>query len=201
MMESLRGSEMGARGHVRLGGAGPSWQALGRCHGQRLCRGLMLASCASLAGCAAIAVSAVGAAAAGAVAAGAGAAAYSTAFRLNIVDMTTLSKDDVQKVSDVRLVSHAVDPKPAAIGRFQGLACQVEMSYASSEGRWWPRPSEANGLTPEEVALRQLQLKAFRAGGNALVNWSCVHHDKIDWLNNCFETWVCSGEAIHMAEE
>lgn len=115
--------------------------------------------------------------------------------------MTSLSNDDAQKVREVQLVSPAVDPKPAVIGKFQGLACQVSTSNLESGRRWWPKLSEANGLTPEQVALRQLQLKAFRAGGNALINWTCVHKPEVDWLNNCFESWVCSGEAIRIAEE
>lgn len=170
----------------------------------RLVASLVLASVALLTGCAAVAVSAVVTAAAGAAASVAGEAAYSGAFRIKIEDMSTLPEDVARQVRAVRLVNPQTESVYTAKGKVSGLACQVSTGYLSSGGRWWPQPSEANGLTPEDIAIMQLKLSAFRAGGNAVVSWSCVHKGdgdwSVDWSNNCFESWVCTGVAVRFAE-
>nr|MBP6110742.1 hypothetical protein [Rhodocyclaceae bacterium]MBP6280384.1 hypothetical protein [Rhodocyclaceae bacterium] len=61
---------------------------------------------------------------------------------------------------------------------------------------WRPVLNELNGLTPEAAALTQLRLKALKKGANAVAAPVCTHNVGIDWGNNCFESWVCTGQAV-----
>ena len=74
-------------------------------------------------------------------------------------------------------------------GAVMGLACRLTTT-------WQPELNETNGTTPEEAARKQLLLKAMQLGANAVAAPSCKHKEGIDWRNNCFASWACTGEAI-----
>jgi hypothetical protein len=65
---------------------------------------------------------------------------------------------------------------------------------------WRPELNEKNGQTPEEAARTQLRVKAMQKGADAVAAPSCKHKDGIDWSNNCFESWVCTGQAVAMPQ-
>ena len=140
---------------------------------------LAILSCALLQGCAALA----------------GDAAYSAAFRIKIEDVSQLSADERRQLLDVKLVTAPAGPDYLSKGKITSIACKLSIAPLIPVWTWRPVLSEANGTTPEEAALIQLKLKAVRAGGDALIASSCIHHSSIDWSNNCFETWMCTGEA------
>jgi hypothetical protein len=167
----------------------------------RLVASPVLASVALLTGCAAVVGSAVVTAATGVAASAAREAVYSGALRIKIEDVSTLPEDVARQIRDVRLDIPQAESVYTAKGKVSGLACQLSTGHVSSGRRWWPRPSEANGMTPEDIAITQLKLSAFRAGGNAVVSWSCVHNGDVDWLNNCFESWVSTGVAVRFADD
>jgi hypothetical protein len=123
-------------------------------------------------------------------------ATYSAAFRIKIEDASKLSPDDAQRLLKVRSITVPTDAPYESRGRIIGLACSLGLFFPV----WLPPVSEANGETPEGVALQQLRVKTVRAGGNAMLEASCVHSNSIDWANNCFESWICTGEAIRLAE-
>jgi hypothetical protein len=122
--------------------------------------------------------------------------AYSAAFRMQQQDVATLPAPDQARLSQVQVLP----AEPAAAftrkGPAQGLACKLSVAPLVPVWLWKPQPSVLNGDTPQAVALTQLKLSALRAGGNAVLAPQCTHNDSIDWRNNCFETWICKGEAV-----
>ncbi|MGB9150262.1 MAG: hypothetical protein WCB36_08450 [Burkholderiales bacterium] len=114
--------------------------------------------------------------------------------------MSKLSAEEIQQVRDVKLISLPSELSYASKGKIVSLACKLSVAPLVPVWTWRPPLSDANGRTPEEAALTQLKLTAVRAGGNAIFSHACVHGDSIDWSNNCFETWICRGEATRLAE-
>ncbi|MGB8855392.1 MAG: hypothetical protein WCC58_01825 [Burkholderiales bacterium] len=129
-----------------------------------------------------------------------GDAAYSAAFRIKIEDIAKISSEELQQVRDVKLISFPSESPYVAKGKIVSLACKLSVAPLVPVWTWRPPLSDTNGRTPEEAALTQLKLTAVRAGGNAIFSHACVHGDSIDWSNNCFETWICRGEAARVAE-
>ena len=156
---------------------------------QQVCAGfgvavrvLIIISCSVISGCAAIV----------------GDAAYSAAFRIKIEDVSKLSQDQVQEVINIQPIGPAEGLRYVSKGKMSGLACKLSVAPLVPIWTWRPPLSDINGKTPEEAAMRQLKLKTFNAGGNALLSSSCTHNESLDWTNNCFETWICTGEVIHV---
>lgn len=118
--------------------------------------------------------------------------AYTAAFRTDMVDTSALSPDELQQLPRVQSYGTDAGVAYASLGQFEGLSCRETI-------RWVPVLSETNGLTPEAVAMTQLKVKAIKAGGDAIRAPTCVYRSTMDWKNNCFASWVCSGEAIRVA--
>ena len=125
-----------------------------------------------------------------------GDAAYSAAFRTRFVDVTELSAEELHRLAAIQLRETADASLYVSRGKVTGLACSLSVAPLVPIFFWAPPLSAANGSTPKEVAMTQLKIKALKLGANAVSAPSCIHHEIVDWANNCFESWVCSGEAM-----
>ena len=125
-----------------------------------------------------------------------GEAAYNAAFREKITDASKLSSEDQSRIQQVKVVESAAGVEGTPKGEVVGLACKLTAAVFEFKWDWKPELNELNGLTPEEAARTQLRIKAMQNGANAVVAPSCMHKDGIDWGNNCFESWRCSGQAF-----
>lgn len=139
-------------------------------------RSIMALSCSLLCGCAVV-----------------GDISYTAAFRTIIEDASKLSTDDLRQLQQIKLYSSGTSLTHTSVGQVKGISCKLS---AGLMWRWKPALSEPNGNTPEEAAMMQLKIKALRAGGNAIVLPLCSHTEGVDLGNNCFESWICAGEAI-----
>ena len=115
--------------------------------------------------------------------------AYNAASRITIVDLSKLNVEDEIRLKHITFIESATGLNALPKGGVSGLACRLTMT-------WQPELNETNGMIPEEAARRQLVLKAMRMGANAVAGPNCKHKKLIDWGNNCFESWVCTGEAV-----
>jgi hypothetical protein len=125
-----------------------------------------------------------------------GETAYNAAFRTKIEDPSKLSAIDQLKLKEVKFIGSADSIGGNPKGEVIGLACKLTVAVFVFKWTWRPELNEINGTTPEEAARSQLLLKAMQKGANAVVAPSCIHNDGIDWGNNCFESWVCTGQAV-----
>jgi len=143
-------------------------------------RGVVVLGCLLVGGCALMA-------------ADVGETVYTAAFRTEIEDTSALSADELQQLLHIKI--YRADPGVAytSIGPTHGISCRETT-------RWVPELSDVNGRTPEEGAMTQLKVKAMKAGGNAILAPTCVHHSKVDWGNNCFASWICTGEAVRVQQ-
>jgi hypothetical protein len=154
-------------------------------------------------GCAGIAAGIATGIATGVVAPVVGGAVYSAAFRIEIEDASKLSADELRQLEDVQFYSSDEGLTYTSIRQVRSLSCKTSGSVAFPEffwakWRWLPDLSETNGKTPEDAAKTQLKIKALRAGGNAVLSSTCTHNESIDWGNNCFESWICIGDAVRV---
>jgi hypothetical protein len=129
-----------------------------------------------------------------------GDAAYSAVFRTKFMDSTKLSAGELQELSSVQVFETRNVPFRVSRGKITGLACSLSAAPLIPVFHWEPPLSELNGMTPKEVALTQLKIKALKLGANAVLLTSCDHHEWVDWGNNCFESWACTGEAVELKQ-
>ena len=120
--------------------------------------------------------------------------AYNAAFREKITDVSKLSSEEQSRLQQVKVVESAAGLEGTPKGEVVGLACKSALLVF--KWVWQPDLNEANGLTPEDAARTQLRLKAMQNGANAVVAPACTHKDGVDWGNNCFESWRCTGQAL-----
>ena len=119
---------------------------------------------------------------------------YNAAFRTKIEDVSTKTPDEQVRVRQVKFVDANADLITSK-GKVVGLSCKLTPAVLVFRWVWRPELNEVNGTTPEEAARTQLLFKALQLGANAVVAPNCVHKAGIDWRNNCFESWVCAGQA------
>lgn len=122
--------------------------------------------------------------------------AYNAAFRTKIEDASKLPEDEQNRLGEIRFIESATALDSTPKGEVVGLACKLTVAVLVFKWTWRPELNETNGKTPEEAARRQLLLKAMQRGATAVVAPSCIHKEGIDWGNNCFESWVCTGQAV-----
>jgi hypothetical protein len=127
-----------------------------------------------------------------------GDAAYSAAFRIKTEDASGLSSADLRRLGRVPVHSSGTALAYVPVAQVSGLACKLSVAPLIPVWLWRPPVSELNGSTPEQVAMTQLKVRALRSGGNAILSPVCVHNEGLDWQNNCFESWICKGEAIRL---
>jgi hypothetical protein len=116
---------------------------------------------------------------------------YDAAFRDKITDASKLSSEEQKRLQQVKILESAAKLEGTPKGEVVGLACKL----AGFKWVWEPALNEVNGLTPEDAALTQLRLKAMQKGANTVVAPSCTHKD-VDWGKDCFESWLCTGQAF-----
>ena len=125
-----------------------------------------------------------------------GESAYNAAFRVKIEETSKLPEDERIRLKQISFVDSAAGLNGTPKGEVVGLACKLTVALLVFKWTWQPELNETNGLTPEQAARTQLQLKAMRNGANVVAAANCTHKDGIDWGNNCFESWVCTGQAF-----
>jgi|SRR5450432_1344566 len=122
--------------------------------------------------------------------------AYNVAFRTKIEEAAKLSEAERVRLSEVKFIEPAWSVGGTPKGEVVGLACKLTVALLVFKWTWRPELGDTNGKTPEEAARTQLRLKAMNLGANAVASPTCIHKDGIDWGNNCFESWVCTGQAV-----
>jgi hypothetical protein len=123
-------------------------------------------------------------------------ASYNAAFRAKLEDISKKPIEDQIKTQQVRFLDESPNLAVQQKGQVVGLSCKLTPAVFVFSWVWHPELNEINGMNPEDAARRQLSFKAMQLGANAVVKASCTHRDGIDWGNNCFESWICTGQAI-----
>lgn len=100
------------------------------------------------------------------------------------VDDLTMSQ--LRKVNDVKFYENDKGLKYSSLGKLKGISC---------------KGSPNSGETSKEAAMMQLRIKAIKQGANAILYPTCSHDASVDWSNNCWESWVCIGEAALVNNE
>jgi hypothetical protein len=111
-----------------------------------------------------------------------------------IIDKSTLSSDEIEKVQAVKTYkeNELNDGAYKIIKKIKGLSCLklTPQFFSSSIYKVREVPETAK-------AIEQAKIYAVRAGGNAITNVSC-QKTKNDWVNNCWNSIVCTADAIQV---
>ena len=94
--------------------------------------------------------------------------------------ISDLSAEHLRQISNVQFYETDKNLDYQSLGKIKGISC---------------KGSANSGDTSKEAALMQLKIKAIKIGANAILYPTCSHDASVDWSNNCWESWVCIGEA------
>ena len=97
-----------------------------------------------------------------------------------------LSISQLRKVNEVQFYESDKDLAYTSLTKIKGISC---------------KGSPHSGDTSKEAAMMQLKIKAVKQGANAVLFPTCSHDASVDWTNNCWESWVCIGEAALVKNE
>lgn len=98
-----------------------------------------------------------------------------------VESVSDLSTDQLQALHKVEVYDTKEEGTYTSIGRVKGLSC---------------KGSPFSAQPTREAAMTQLKIKTVKAGGNAILVPTCSHDSSVDWGNNCWDSWVCVGEAV-----
>ncbi len=51
-------------------------------------------------------------------------------------------------------------------------------------------------MLSNEEALQGVKMRAAKLGADAVINTFCQHNSGTDWVNNCWASVVCAGDAV-----
>ncbi len=91
-----------------------------------------------------------------------------------------LSLAQIRAMNEVQLIQNPDKVSFSSKGKIKGISC---------------KGSAFSGNSSEEAAITQLKIKATKLGANAVLYPTCSQDASVDWGNNCWESWVCIGEA------
>ena len=97
--------------------------------------------------------------------------------------VSDLSLEQLRKLNEIKFYENADGLNYASLGKIKGLAC---------------KGSAFSGDTEKGAAITQLKIKALKLNANAILYSACSHDSSVDWGNNCWESWVCIGEAVRI---
>jgi RcsF lipoprotein len=94
-----------------------------------------------------------------------------------------LSPQELKNLRTIKFYESDNNMKYTSLGRIKGVSC---------------KGSAMSGDTKEDAAMTQLKIKAVKINANAIFYSTCSHDASVDWGNNCWESWVCVGEAARI---
>lgn len=94
--------------------------------------------------------------------------------------VSDLSPQELRNLRNIKFYETDDNIKYTPLGSIKGISC---------------KGSAVSGNTKEDAAMTQLKIKAVKMNANAIFFATCSHDASVDWGNNCWESWVCVGEA------
>jgi len=94
---------------------------------------------------------------------------------------SSLSFDQVIAVEEIKFLDSPGELNIVSLGQIKGLSCKKQI--------FSPTPTE-------EDARAQLKIKAVKLYADAILYPTCSKTKGVDMSNNCFASWICTGEAV-----
>ena len=95
-----------------------------------------------------------------------------------------LSSDKRAEVSQVQVFKGRPTVNFETLGQVDGLSCNRNKYQAQD--------------VSESEALEGVRIKTVMLGGNAVINTLCQKNSDTDWINNCWASVKCIGDAVRL---
>lgn len=96
----------------------------------------------------------------------------------------SLSSSERAKVGEVKIFSGKPDRSFTILGEVSGLSCNRNLHQEQN--------------VSDTEAMEGLKIKTVMLGGDAIVNALCQKNSDTDWLNNCWASVKCIGDAAKL---
>jgi len=96
----------------------------------------------------------------------------------------SLSSEERAKVSEVQIFASTPPQAYQALGEVSGLSCNRN-KYQEQD-------------ISEKEALEGVKIRAVMKGGDAVINTLCQKNSDTDWVNNCWASIKCIGDAVKL---
>ena len=103
--------------------------------------------------------------------------------------ISSLTSAERQRVAEMVVVRAGAIPRDSyqVLGSVEGIACKRNL-YAS-------------GSPSMDEAKQGVRIRAAQLGADAVTNMVCEDKREVDWGRNCWQTVVCVGDAITVADK
>lgn len=97
-------------------------------------------------------------------------------------DVGSLSPSQRSKLSQMEILRGSTSRPHEILGTVKGLSCH--------------RNAYQTQLLTEYEAIQGIKLRAALLDADAVINTYCQRNSGADWVNNCWASIVCAGDAI-----
>lgn len=97
-------------------------------------------------------------------------------------DVGTLTSDQRARVASMEVVRGATTRSHTILGAVKGISCH--------------RNAYQRQQLTEAEAIEGVKLRAASLDADAVVNVVCQDNSGMDWVNNCWSSIVCVGDAV-----
>jgi len=94
----------------------------------------------------------------------------------------TLSPEQRVRLNTIKVFKGGIERPYKILGTVKGLSCH--------------RNAYQKQLLTEDEAIEGVRLEAAILGADAVINTACQVNSGTDWVNNCWSSIVCVGDAI-----
>jgi len=97
-------------------------------------------------------------------------------------DVGSLSSSQRSKLSQMEILRGVASRPHEILGTVKGLSCH--------------RNAYQTQLLTEDEAIQGVKLRAALLDADAVINTYCQQNSGVDWVNNCWASIVCAGDAV-----
>ena len=96
--------------------------------------------------------------------------------------INSLSAEQRARLTSIQVLKGGVDKPYKVLGNAKGLSCH--------------RNAYQKQMLTEDEAIEGVRLEAALLGADAVINTACQVNSGTDWVNNCWSSIKCVGDAV-----
>jgi uncharacterized protein YbjQ (UPF0145 family) len=101
-------------------------------------------------------------------------------------EISSLTSEQRSRLLNIEITNENMLKEYTNLGQVKGLSCHRNAHISQQ-------------LTSDE-AIQGLKIRAAQLGADAVINMVCQKNSGTDWVNNCWASIVCVGDAIKLKQ-
>ncbi|MCG7972049.1 MAG: hypothetical protein JBO36_15475 [Candidatus Thiodiazotropha taylori] len=98
--------------------------------------------------------------------------------------ISSLTSEQRSNLLNIEIHNEGVTQEYTNLGQVKGLSCHRNAHMTQQLG--------------SDEAIQGLKIRAVQLGADAVINMVCQKNSGTDWVNNCWASIICVGDAIKL---